>query len=175
VLASLHTVFMREHNRVAAALAAMHPEYSDDAVYQEARRVVVAQLQHVAYNEFLPVVLGRRFMEAYGLLPLAANFSSDYNFNYDASITNEFAAAAFRLHTLVRGELRLATPSGDQRLPLWHTLNSPQVLFWPDAGDSLLQGQCGRPLGAFDQVFSQEVSSLLIVRDEILVDSTIIF
>ncbi|XP_059486654.1 chorion peroxidase-like [Neocloeon triangulifer] len=161
LLSSLHTLFMREHNRVAAILAGMHPEYSDDAVYQEARRIVVGQLQHIAYNEFLPVVLGRRFMETYGLLPLASDFSTDYNFNYDASITNEFAAAAYRLHTLVRGDLRLSTASGESRLPLRETLNSPQVLFWPDAGDALLAGQCGRPLGAFDHVFSEELTQHL--------------
>ena len=45
-------------------------------------------------------------METYGLLPLTEGHSKDYNQNYDASITNEFSGAAYRLHTLVRGVLR---------------------------------------------------------------------
>ncbi|CAB3377984.1 Hypothetical predicted protein [Cloeon dipterum] len=161
VISSLHTLLMREHNRVAGILAAMHPEYSDDGVYQETRRIVIAQLQHIAYNEFLPVVLGRRFMETYGLLPLASGHSFDFNPNYDASVTNEFAAAAYRLHTLVRGDLKLSNNAGDSRIPLRETLNSPQVLLWPDAGDALLSGQCSRPLGAFDHVFSEEMTQHL--------------
>lgn len=183
---------MREHNRVASILSAMHPEYSDDAVYQEARRVVVAQIQHITYNEFLPIILGRPFMRAYGLSPQVNNHSSDYNADYDATVTNEFAAAAFRLHSLVRSDLILSSPSRERRLPLSNVLNSPQVnakincilrffflilskmrlifkfcaltlkvLFWPDAGDALLRGQMSRPLGAFDHVFSNEVSHKL--------------
>lgn len=37
---------------------------------QEARRVMVAEWQHVVYNEFLPNLLGWRVMEVYGLSPM---------------------------------------------------------------------------------------------------------
>jgi len=34
MLASMHTVWVREHNRVARGLAALHPEWDNELLYQ---------------------------------------------------------------------------------------------------------------------------------------------
>jgi hypothetical protein len=47
-------------------------------------------------------------------------------------------------------------------MQLRETLNSPQVLQWPEAGDELLRGQASRPLGAFDHTFSEEVKNIVL-------------
>jgi len=57
-LTALHTVFMREHNRLVDAYAAQHPDWSSEELYQHARRTVGAQLQAITYNEYLPALLG---------------------------------------------------------------------------------------------------------------------
>lgn len=57
-LTAMHTLWMREHNRVAAELHRLNPGWKDEILYQEARRVVAAEFQHIAFNEFLPILLG---------------------------------------------------------------------------------------------------------------------
>ena len=52
---------------MAAALAKLHPEWSDEELYQETRAIVIAETQHLVYKEYLPIVLGRRVMRFFGL------------------------------------------------------------------------------------------------------------
>lgn len=104
-LAVTHTVFLREHNRLVKELSYLNPYWDDERLYQEARRIMTAQMQHITYNEWLPVVIGRDKMQELGLLPLEYGFSQDYDDDVNPSILNEFATAAFRFgHTLIQGK-----------------------------------------------------------------------
>lgn len=88
-IAVLQILYARQHNRVARELRNLNPDWDPETVYQEARRVIVAQHQHIIYNEYLPVVLGRRYRHAPGL-------RSRYDARRDPSVLVEFATAAFR-------------------------------------------------------------------------------
>merc|ERR1711902_464053 len=98
----LHTMFMREHNRIASELSRLNPRWSDDKIYQEARKINVAEYQHIIFKEWLPIIIGNTFMKSYGLFPRESGFSTDYSDNFDPRINNEFAAAAYRFgHSMV--------------------------------------------------------------------------
>jgi len=58
-VAALHSLLVREHNRVAAGLEALNPHWADETLFQESRRIVSAELQHITYNEYLPLLLGQ--------------------------------------------------------------------------------------------------------------------
>jgi hypothetical protein len=44
-LLSMHTVWFREHNRIATSLRRLNPGWGSDRLYEETRKIVGAQMQ----------------------------------------------------------------------------------------------------------------------------------
>lgn len=101
-LTSMHTLFIREHNRLAGQIAAKNPGLSDEAIYQRARSIVIAELQVITYNEWLPALLGPNALRPY----------RGYNPNVNPGIANEFSTAAFRLHTTINDDVEFFDNDG---------------------------------------------------------------
>ena len=109
-LTSMHTLFMREHNRVARELMSINPQWDVDTVYHESRLVVIAMHQVITYKEYLPLLVGPKFARHYGLEILPHGFYYGYDSLIDASISNEFTTAAFRFGlSMVPDHLSLVT------------------------------------------------------------------
>ncbi len=96
-LAMMHTMWVREHNRVVWRLRKLNPHWDDERLYQEGRHIVVGLYQYITYREFLEVVLGSEVMKDWGI---SVNEEVKFNFNYnpdiDASLSNGLMTAAFR-------------------------------------------------------------------------------
>ena len=58
-LAGMHTLFMREHNRIATQLALVNPNWNDERLYQESRKLVIGIYQHIIYDQWIPSVIGK--------------------------------------------------------------------------------------------------------------------
>ncbi len=96
-LTIMHTIWLREHNRCVKELAVINPQFDDERLYQECRRIVGALIQKITYKDYLPKVFG----------PDNFNFFvgdyEGYRDNVDASVPNAFATAAYRYgHSLIR-------------------------------------------------------------------------
>lgn len=59
VLASMHTLWVHEHNRVARILKYINQHWDSEKIFQEARKIVIAELQHITYHEYLTKFLGK--------------------------------------------------------------------------------------------------------------------
>ncbi len=104
-LIAMQTLFMREHNRVADAIAQNHHDWSDERIYQTARRWVIAELQAITYNEFLPAILGKDALTTY----------QGYRANVNPGIANEFAAAAYRFgHSMIGTDIEFLDNNGNE-------------------------------------------------------------
>ena len=95
-LTAMHTLFVREHNRLADIYAAADPALTGDEIYEKARHMVGAEMQAITYNEFLPVLLGKHAIKKY----------QGYDPNLNAGIANVFSTAAYRFgHSLLSSTL----------------------------------------------------------------------
>ncbi|XP_076385365.1 peroxidasin [Megachile rotundata] len=99
-LLAMHTIWLREHNRIARSLREMNPHWNGEKLYQEARKIVGAEMQHITYQQWIPHVFDGTAEELLG--PYRG-----YDPNLDASISNVFATAALRFgHTLIQPRLQ---------------------------------------------------------------------
>ena len=59
---AMHTIWVREHNRIANYLHILNPLWQDERLFQETRKIVIGQLQHITYNEWLPVLFNENLV-----------------------------------------------------------------------------------------------------------------
>lgn len=99
----MHTIFMREHNRIVDQLQKVNPHWSDELLYQHGRRIVSALAQQITYGDFLPRILGMEYMMKYDLELLKSGYYDRYDPLCSGTTFNEFAGAVFRFgHSLLK-------------------------------------------------------------------------
>jgi peroxidase len=177
-LTSLQTLFMREHNREAGILAKLHPQWTDEQLYQGARQIVIAEIQSITFNEYLPSLLGAGAITAY----------TGYNSTVNPGITPEFSEAAFRFghsqldnevqflknnatnlpfsYTLPDGTTEAVNPpadiaSGDTGMPLLDAFFNPSVFQQPDVEGAILKYLATDNAQAVDGAMVDSVRNIL--------------
>jgi peroxidase len=91
-LTAMQTLFMRNHNRLAGQLHTLHPSWTDEQLYQEARKLNIAEGEIITYTEFIPAILGPGVLPAY----------TGYKSNVNPGIDTEFSTVGFRFgHSLL--------------------------------------------------------------------------
>ena len=58
-LVGIQTLFLRQHNRLAARLASLNPAWNDQTLFMETRRIVQAIYQHIIYSQWIRSVIGQ--------------------------------------------------------------------------------------------------------------------
>ena len=171
ILFSIHTVWVREHNRIAAIVASQIGGTNDEEIYQKTRKLVISELQNIVYSEWLPIILGPDAINHYRLgISMQSN---QYNSNLDPSIKNSFATAAFRFgHTLLQGVVTLYSKNGvgtqtTQYNLRDHFLNT--VLYLAGSGsqmEEMLKGQTIQPMQGYDEYGIDDVTNFLLRRPQ---------
>ena len=155
-LTAMHTLFVREHNRLVDELSAANPTWTDEQLYQRARKIVGAQMQAITYEEFLPALLG----------PYAPSSSGTYDANVDATIINEFSTAMYRLgHSMLSPQLlRLqgdGTPAPGGPLALKDAFFDPTLLQTGSDVDEFLKGLASQRQQETDTMIVDDLRNFL--------------
>lgn len=112
-LLSIHTLFAREHNRVCKLLqswlktSGRRRRLEDEWLYRQAKQIVIAELQSITFNEFVPAMLGEGALGKY----------RGYNPRVDARISTFHSSFAYRWgHSGVPEELKIRDRQGKTKI-----------------------------------------------------------
>ncbi|PQA88361.1 peroxidase family protein [Hyphococcus luteus] len=155
-LTSMHTLFMREHNRWADYIRKTRPWFSGDDVYYAARRMVNAEIQIITYEQFLPALIGRRALPRYrGYEP------------GDPGLFTEFSGAAWRLgHTLINARLMRVDARG-REIPEGHLqlrdafFNASLILTERGDIEPILRGLASQKSQTYDNMIVDDLRNFL--------------
>ncbi|XP_067682800.1 peroxidase-like isoform X2 [Haliotis asinina] len=169
-LTSMHTIWLREHNRVARKLARINKHWDDERLFQEARRIVGAMMQHITYAEFLPLVLSPKFYNKFKLRPSKGPVKI-YDDSVDASVRNAFATAAYRFgHSMLRSFFSRPNRrfKGGEDLQLRDSFGNTSIIISSngDAINQLTRGLLVDRANSVDRHVSPEVSDFLFPDSE---------
>ena len=129
----LHTLFHLEHNAVARTLKTAHPTWSDQDLFDEARKYVVALMQYTLYYVYVPLLIGKSLPEYQG-----------YDSSLDPSIDTVFMTSAFRYgHSTTNKEVLLFDsenlPVKTGHLDIGETIFNPSEVM-NNGMDNILRG-----------------------------------
>ncbi|KAI8801186.1 hypothetical protein BJ742DRAFT_744669 [Cladochytrium replicatum] len=149
-LLSLQTLFVREHNRLAIKFSNQNPDWDDERLYQEARKMVIGFIQKITFVDYSFTVLGSSLTKYEGYSPVI-----------DPRIDTFFMVCAFRYgHSAIPPLLHRVDSNGSDIVE--GPLVLRDVLFNPSPVrsygiDSILRGAVGHRERLVDGLFTNDV------------------
>lgn len=158
LLISLHTIFVREHNRLCDDFKLQNPSWSGEKLYQESRRMIGAYIQSITYEEWLPS------------MDVDVPEYSQYLSNVEPVVTNVFSAAAFRMgHTLINGEIIRMDNNGEiieeGNLQLRNGFFDPLQILFSGGIEPFAKGMATQVQQQMDAKVIDDVRSFLFAED----------
>ncbi|MBV6632060.1 MAG: peroxidase [Alphaproteobacteria bacterium] len=159
-LTSLHTLFVREHNRWVDELKAENPDWTDEELFAGARARVEAEIQAITFNEFLPILVGEGTIEAY----------EGYDASVNPGIAVEFSTAAFRFgHSLLSSTVQRLNEDGSVidagNLTLQQAFFNPTEIYENGGIDPILTGLADGTANEVDTMVVEDVRSFLFAAE----------
>lgn len=163
LLTLLHTLYVRDHNRMAKEMSTVNPHWDDERIFQEVRHIMAATIQHILLNEYLPILLGDEIVRRYNLTE-SPGYWSGYDPRAHFGMSQAFTTAAFRFgHTFIQSMVTRFNKYHEfvGADPLRIFLRQPFLLFEPGKLDELIGGLINTPSQSFDPFISGEVGNRL--------------
>ncbi|GLD54732.1 eosinophil peroxidase-like isoform X1, partial [Lates japonicus] len=162
-LTSLHTLLLREHNRLARALAKLNPHWDGERLYQEARKIMGGYFQVLTFRDYLLHIVGPDFIKK------QLSTYPGYDDEVDPSISNVFATAAYRFaHLMVQPFMFRLDENyqehSDYPSPLLHkAFFAPWRVIFEGGLDPIVRGLVGRQakLNTQDHMMTDELRERL--------------
>ncbi|XP_059829139.1 eosinophil peroxidase-like [Hypanus sabinus] len=162
-LLSFHTIFLREHNRVARELKTINPHWNGDRIYHETRKILGAFQQIITFRDYIPRLIGpeaiARFLPEY----------KGYDESVNPSIANVISSACFRFGHLTVQPFLFRFDENFQDHPQFPTLPLHEAFFVPwrmirqGGADPIVRGLIGNPskLQKQDMMMTDELREML--------------
>ncbi|XP_074046499.1 myeloperoxidase-like [Macrotis lagotis] len=163
-----HTLFLREHNRLAMELKKLNPHWDGEVLYQEARKIIGAMIQIITFRDYLPLVLGNE-MEQY-IPPYIG-----YNESVDPTVANVFSSAFRFGHGSIppfvsRLDAKFQPNGPNSTVPLHLTFCASWRIIQEGGIDPVLRGLLINPSKMMKQneIMTEEVQNRLFEQTEVM-------
>jgi len=152
-LHSMHTLWVREHNRIAKELKKMNAHWNEEKTFQTARKITSAVWQHIVFREWLPLVTGTLRYKG-------------YRNRVNPGLSNAFSTAAFRFgHSLIPNSFALLDKSFNKlhkSVTVQESFNNRQL--GKDLGiETFMFGLAGNKSNEVDTGFAFSIARRLFV------------
>lgn len=106
-LTAFHTLFLREHNRIAKQLRMINRHWTGETIFQETRKIVGGVMQKIVYEDYLPILLGPDGLPPY----------TGHKEEVNPGIFNAFTLAYRFGHSMIRSKFDLLNANFDPIAP----------------------------------------------------------